>query len=74
VTHPIETIPFYENEDIQKVYWTDGKNQPRFINITAVSPTYTKDSFDFIQSMSLDEGVTITKNTNSTGVFPIGTV
>ena len=27
--HPIETIASYENENIQKVYWTDGKNQPR---------------------------------------------
>ena len=26
-------IGSYENNDIQKVYWTDGKNQPRVINI-----------------------------------------
>ena len=32
--HPIETLAIYENEDIQKVYWVDGKNQPRMINIT----------------------------------------
>lgn len=31
--NPIETISLYETEDIQKVYWVDGKNQPRFINI-----------------------------------------
>ena len=30
---PIETLAVYENESIQKVYWTDGVNQPRVINI-----------------------------------------
>lgn len=24
--YPIETLAFYENEDIKKVYWTDGLN------------------------------------------------
>lgn len=32
--HPIETIVDYETEDIQKVYWLDGKNVLRFINIS----------------------------------------
>ena len=31
--YPIETLGYYENEGIQKVYWVDGINQPRFINI-----------------------------------------
>lgn len=31
--HPIEAIGVYETELIQKVYWTDGINQPRVINI-----------------------------------------
>lgn len=30
---PIEAIGIYENELIQKVYWVDGRNQPRVINI-----------------------------------------
>ena len=29
----IKTLPFYENEFVQKVYWIDGRNQPRVINI-----------------------------------------
>lgn len=33
LTYPIETHVSFEEEDIQKVYWTDGKNQPRMINI-----------------------------------------
>ena len=34
VEHPLETLVSYESEDIQKVYWTDGVNQPRMINIS----------------------------------------
>ena len=33
--HPLETLVSYEAEHIQKVYWTDGINQPRMINIAA---------------------------------------
>ena len=31
--HPIEAIGVYETELVQKVYWVDGINQPRVINI-----------------------------------------
>ena len=30
---PIETLGIYETEFIQKVYWVDGKHQPRVVNI-----------------------------------------
>ena len=33
--YPLETLVSYEAEHIQKVYWTDGINQPRMINIAA---------------------------------------
>ena len=46
--HPIETLADYETEDIQKVYWLDGKNVLRFINI---SDTYLK--------AHLEEGYTL---------------
>lgn len=32
--YPIEAIGVYETELVQKVYWIDGKNQPRVINIS----------------------------------------
>lgn len=32
-SHPIEAVGIYENEFIQKIYWVDGLNQPRVINI-----------------------------------------
>lgn len=31
--HRIECIPYMESVDIQKVYWIDGKNYPRVINL-----------------------------------------
>ena len=31
--HLIECIPCYESEDIKKIYWIDGLNYPRVINI-----------------------------------------
>lgn len=53
VNHPIETLVSYESEDIQKVYWTDNKNQPRVINIApskdSCTETYGRHSFDFVQ-------------------------
>lgn len=33
VTHPIKAVGVYENDDIIKVYWVDGYNEDRFINI-----------------------------------------
>lgn len=33
VDYPIQALASYENKNIQKVYWTDNKNQPRIINI-----------------------------------------
>lgn len=60
--HLIQTLPFYENESIQKVYWIDGVNQPRVINIADVS--YNNGSvtqFDFIQKLLLNETVSIEK-------------
>lgn len=37
ISNPIETVVGYENESIQKVYWVDGINQLRFINIMDAS-------------------------------------
>lgn len=46
--HPIESIGIYENEKIQKVYWVDGKNQPRLINICNTYSNKNNTQFDFI--------------------------
>lgn len=75
--HPIETISFYENTDIRKVYWTDGLNQPRVINIAAASDVVSKwnaDSFNFVRTLNLNERVTIEKNIVASGSFAPGVI
>lgn len=39
--HPLETLGVYENEHIQKVYWVDGKNTPKVINVYGELNTVT---------------------------------
>lgn len=75
--HPIETISFYENADIRKVYWTDGLNQPRVINIAATSDIVSKwntDSFNFVRTLSLNEEITIKRNIVDNGSFAPGVI
>ena len=75
--HPIETISFYENTDIRKVYWTDGLNQPKVINIAAASDVVSKwntDSFNFARTLSLNEKVTIERNIVANGSFAPGAI
>lgn len=72
--HPIETLPFYENEDIQKVYWIDGLNQPRLINIVETNPEYFNSSFDFIPELDFKEQISISKVDDTVGIFPAGVI
>ena len=73
---PIETLPLYEAQDIQKVYWVDGRNQPRVINISndadhLIDPD-DNSQFDFLVSLNLQETASATLNTNVLGQFPGG--
>lgn len=75
--YPIETLSFYEDDNIQKVYWTDGLNQPRVINIAAASDVVSKwntDSFNFVRTLSLNEKVTIERNIVANGSFAPGVI
>lgn len=75
--YPIESISFYENADIRKVYWTDGLNQPRVINVAAASSViskWTTDSFNFVRTLELKEDITITRNIVASGSFAPGVV
>lgn len=75
--YPIETISFYENTDIRKVYWTDGLNQPRVINIAAASNVVSKwntDSFNFVRTLNLSEEITIERNIVANGSFAPGVI
>lgn len=71
---PIESIGVYENEKIQKVYWTDGINQPRVINIAKENPNWNNNSFNFVQAISGNATVEVTKNDNSFGSFAPGVI
>ena len=77
-SYPIEAIASYETKTIQKVYWTDGKNQPRIINIAPDNDSnisnYNKGSFDFVQELQLNETVTVSRLLGSSGEFPPGVI
>lgn len=75
-SHPIEAIASFENVDIQKVYWTDGVNPPRVINIAdgADNVPYNDSSFDFIPSLDLEEEVYISKILGGGGTFAPGVI
>lgn len=78
--YPIETLGVYENENIQKVYFIDSKNQARVINIledyTAKYEDiieYKDTAFDFVPELQLNESIFI-KKIIGTGEFPQGTI
>lgn len=69
--YPIEAIGNVETEYVQKVYWVDGKHQPRYINIKMpelknwgnlddYTHLYSPKHFDFIPELELKENVTVT--------------
>lgn len=79
--YPLETLGVYENENIQKVYFIDGKNQARVINILENYnskyqdnlPEYKSTAFDFVPELQLNESISI-KKIIGTGEFPQGTI
>lgn len=78
IEHPIETLGMYENEALQKVYWVDGLNQPRVINIEASSTEKSRwndDSFNFIKSIDLlHTNVNINRDGATSGLFAPGVI
>ena len=77
--YPLETLASYETDAVQKVYWVDGKHQPRVINIVSdksayLNNTYTDTSFDFVQELKLQENVAIQKQIGAGGMFAPGVI
>ena len=72
-TDPLECISYYENDNVLKVYFTDGINSPRLINIAnynvnlckIYADTFIDSQFDFSLNLDFSENISITKN--STG-------
>ena len=70
--YPIETLAVLETETIQKVYWVDGKNQPRVIN--AVGSLITnQDLLNFSREITLTHKFDVVK-VSTGGEFPVGTI
>lgn len=72
VNNPIENIGIYENESIQKVYWVDGLNQARVINITR-SNYSNSDEFDFVGTIHVNSTIEVNK-VNGAGSFNQGVI
>ena len=72
--HPIECIGVYEASIVQKVYWIDGLNQPRLINIVGDYTEFNSNSFDFVQELRLQENVEVTRSVGGQGLFKAGTI
>ena len=86
LTNPIESVVYYETEEIQKIYWVDGKNVLRFMNfaeepdkITGLFPwqisatEYDNTYFDSNRAVDFGVQVSITKD-NSGNTRPNGVV
>lgn len=73
--HPIETLANYETESVQKVYWVDGINQPRFINIKKLDySSYNSSQFDFVTEFNSDLEIQVDKVFLGTALFGSGTI
>lgn len=74
VEYPIEAVSIYENENTQKVYWTDGLNSPRVIDIKESKTEITQGDVDFAPILQLAASLSVAKDTDSTGSFPSGVI
>ena len=84
----IDTLYFEEGEYIKKVYWTDGKNNPRVINIITpgervetgkVFQQYEKNVFEFYPEICNESyyeipKITVTKNRSVASELPAGMI
>lgn len=73
VSHKLETLVSFENIDSQKIYWVDGRNQPRVINIASTILQNDNTQFDFSRELTLTETVQI-QRFDLGGTFMPGTI
>lgn len=66
VDHPLETLVYEETSDIEKVYWTDGLNQPRLINIKASDSKLKKWNTSHTETPVNTDNTKTTDNTETT--------
>ena len=72
--NPIEAIGYHENDLIQKVYWVDGRNQPRVINIAKPELRIPSKYIDNIKNFSGIGGFSENEeaNTYMENSYPVG--
>lgn len=70
IDYKIETIGWFESESIIKVYWIDGKNQPRYVNI-ADGAVNDISVIDFVPEIGYG---TIEVSETSGGMFTAGMI
>lgn len=79
LNNPIDAVGYYESAEVQKVYWVDGVNPNRFINIADTTegkaPDYSNGTayqFNFQGRITSLPDVVVTKNYLKTGSFQAG--
>ena len=72
--YDMEFTTYYESEDVQKVYWVDGKNQPRVINICELHQTSYTTNLDFVPKIDVLPIVNVEKQYEGRGIFPSGVI
>ena len=74
--HPIEALGIYEAEDIQKVYWVDGINPIRYINIANNKYDYSNNNsvYDFTGEVPFPLEFKVIKLNSSSGKFSSGII
>lgn len=74
IDNPIECTTSYEADSVQKVYWVDGKNQPRYIDVEVETPYPSSETFSFVPIISNNIQVSIEKQNDGAGNFESGVV
>lgn len=73
LTNPIQTLYNYETQTVKKVYWTDNRNSPRYININLNDTITDAKKFEFVSEFNLKSIISVTKNPTG-GTFTAGTI
>lgn len=74
VDNPIEYTTSYESDDVQKIYWVDGVNQPRIINICKLNQNKFTSNLDFVPKIEGNIKVNVEKQYEGRGNFPSGVI
>lgn len=70
--YPIQAVARYENEDIQRVYWTDNFNKVRSLNIASTKTSMGVDKFLLNLNPSVTFSKPVLKNISSGGTLKAG--